>query len=126
MFYVMDEASKVYVWELLENDGAPVKTEQFTHARYIYLLFPIVTRGGQCCTVPNKTGGGEGRHNRQKRSYRFCNKVFKSPKGPFKEGYVHFQQKNWHTSISFFFVRERSTFWKSHSLPKIDLVKGLL
>ena len=33
VFYVMDLSSKVYVWELLENDGGPVKTEQFTHAR---------------------------------------------------------------------------------------------
>ncbi|XP_030827896.1 WD repeat-containing protein 60 isoform X3 [Strongylocentrotus purpuratus] len=33
VFYVMDITSKVYVWELLENDSGPVKTEQFTRGR---------------------------------------------------------------------------------------------
>ncbi|XP_054751026.2 cytoplasmic dynein 2 intermediate chain 1-like isoform X1 [Lytechinus pictus] len=33
VFFVMDIASKVYVWELLENDSGPVKTEQFTRGR---------------------------------------------------------------------------------------------
>lgn len=33
VFFVMDTTSKVYVWELLENDAGPVKTEQFTCGR---------------------------------------------------------------------------------------------
>ncbi|XP_072043878.1 LOW QUALITY PROTEIN: cytoplasmic dynein 2 intermediate chain 1-like [Amphiura filiformis] len=54
VFFVMDEASKVYVWELLENDGAPVKTEQFTHASLTFLTLSS-----------DHPGSGRGQPNRR-------------------------------------------------------------
>ncbi|XP_072173469.1 cytoplasmic dynein 2 intermediate chain 1-like isoform X1 [Diadema setosum] len=33
VFYVVDVTSKVYVWELLESDGGPIKVEQFSRGK---------------------------------------------------------------------------------------------